>query len=281
MKKSYFLLLCCFCISNIVFAQNEFLNYVVTQENDTIYGRLRGNKLLDSKGKKHKVNVKKIKAYQLHDQLYRLTLVENKGFFSDENDSLVGPHEFRRPLLKDSSRYYVRNIQKDRRKDYIVTTKSDTIYGLIKTPFLGTLKLITDNDERYSIDGKSVSAYRSKGEQYYYKTKIRALKKHFLKLLYRGDQVKLFVGKNISQVMNQALVKGTRNFDFSDYDYYYYIERNGKLEYILPQRFYQIIRRIMPENQELINKIKKREYTYHDIYLVVKYFDATTDFSDK
>jgi hypothetical protein len=37
----------------------------------------------------------------------------------------------------------------------------------------------------------------------------------------------------------------------------------------------------MPENEALLNKIKKREYTYHDIYLVVKYFNETSEFADK
>lgn len=108
----YFLLLCYFCFSNIIVAQNEFLNFIITQENDTIYGRLRNNKILDTEGKKHRITEKKVKAYKLYDQIYHLTLVKNKGFFSDENDSLVGSNELKRPLLKESSQYYLRKIKK-------------------------------------------------------------------------------------------------------------------------------------------------------------------------
>jgi len=33
----------------------------------------------------------------------------------------------------------------------------------------------------------------------------------------------------------------------------------------------------MPENKKLIEKLKKREYTYYDIYLVVKYFNESQE----
>ena len=112
MKKINLILFCCFCISNVVVAQNDFLNFIITQENDTIYGRLRDNKLLDTQGKKHRIIEKKVKAYKLYDKIYHLTLVKNKGFFSDENDSLVGSNELKRPLLKESSQYYLRKIKK-------------------------------------------------------------------------------------------------------------------------------------------------------------------------
>jgi hypothetical protein len=131
------------------------------------------------------------------------------------------------------------------------------------------------------INQKNVIAYRQKGDKYFFRKKIRALKKGYLQLLYDGDQAKLYVIRIKSQSLGQGVLNGDSSFDPSAYDYYYYIERNGKLDYILPQRFYQIIRRIMPENEELLNKIKKREYTYHDIYLVVKYFNEATVFSNE
>lgn len=281
MKKIY-VIVCCFCLSNIVAAQNEFLDFIITQENDTIYGRLRGNKLVDAQGKKHRITEKKVKAYQLHDEIYRLTLVKNKGFFSDENDSLSGAHDLKRPLLKESSQYYLRKIQKERRRDYIITTEMDTIYGRITSPFLSlNKKLTTATDESFVIQEKTVIAYRQKGEKYFFRKKIRALRKGYLQPLYDGEEAKLYVARIKAQSLGQGVLNGDNSFDPSAFDYYYYIERNGNLDYILPQRFFQIIRRIMPENEALLNKIKKREYTYHDIYLVVKYFNETSIFTDE
>lgn len=158
----------------------------------------------------------------------------------------------------------------------------DTIYGRITAPFLSlNKKLIAASGESYVINEKTVIAYRQKGEEYFFRKKIRALRKGYLKLLYDGDQAKLFEIRIKSHSLGQGVFNGDSSFDPSAYDYYYYIERNGKLDYILPQRFYEIILRIMPENEALLNKIKKREYTYHDIYLVVKYFNETSAFADK
>lgn len=53
----------------------------------------------------------------------------------------------------------------------------------------------------------------------------------------------------------------------------YFIERDGILNYILPTRFYQIIKRVLPEDNSLLKIIRNRGLQYSDIYFVINYFN--------
>jgi hypothetical protein len=108
-------------------SQNKFLDFIVTHNNDTIYGRYRGNKLIDPNKKSHKVNRKKIKTIRSDDKIYHSALLKNKEFFSDKNDSLIGISKNQKPLFKSESYYYVRKLNKKERRDFIVFNGKDTV----------------------------------------------------------------------------------------------------------------------------------------------------------
>ena len=53
----------------------------------------------------------------------------------------------------------------------------------------------------------------------------------------------------------------------------YFIKRDGILNYILPTRFYQIIKGILPEDKSLLKIIRNTGLQYSDIYFVINYFN--------
>jgi hypothetical protein len=245
--------------SQFVLSQNDFFDFIINHNNDTIYGTYRGKKLIDLNKKTHRINTKKIKTIRFKDRTYYLTLLNSKDFFSDENDSIIGIQENNGISFNKEGYFYASKLNEKERKEYIVLKGNDKIYGRIKKNRLGSEKLISDSNEEYSLNSNSIISYQKNGSIYFHKENLRNTgyinsDKRLVKLLYNGSKVKLF----------EQETKNSIN---------YYIERNGNLEYILPERFYKMISRIMPENKELIKKIRKRVYTYNDIYLVVKYFN--------
>jgi hypothetical protein len=247
-------------ISHEISSQNKFLDFIVTHNNDTIYGRYRGNKLIDPNKKSHKVNRKIIKTIRSDDKIYHLALLKNKDFFSDENDSLIEISKNQKPLFKKESYYYVRKLNKKERKDFIVTNNNDTIFGKIKQITFGGKKLVTELGEKYPVSSSKL--FREKGAIFLIRNDLRTkgnlTSPNEVELLYNGRKAKLF-----KQVIENP------NY----YNVHYYIEKDGKMELIIPERFTKMITRIMPENKKMLNKLRKREYTYYDIYLVIKYFN--------
>lgn len=83
----------------------------------------------------------------------------------------------------------------------------------------------------------------------------------FLKVLERGEvNLYEYKTKEVRQYGHSTVVN-------------YFIERDHKLNYVVKNRFYQIILRILPDNKALIKKIRKREYNYYDIKKVIKEFN--------
>lgn len=111
-----------------------------------------------------------------------------------------------------------------------------------------------------------MTSFRKKGSNYSPKENLRIKGNigsfNIVELLYKGKKSSLY--RQVIETHNSYQVN-------------YYIERNRKLVYILPARYSKIIKQIMPENKKLIEKLKKREYTYYDIYLVVKYFNESQE----
>ena len=251
-----------FLVSNSFFSQNKFLDFVVTHQNDTIYGRLRGNKIIDTKKKKHKINRKKIKSIRDNDKIYNLELLKVRDFLSKNNDSLISYYKHYKKIIDVEKYFFVRKLEKQKRKDFIILNNNDTIYGKIGRATLGGKKLVTTEGNKYYI--MSSKAYREKGSFFFKRNDLRTrgnlTAPNEVELLYNGKKAKLY----------KQVVETT---DY--YNVHYYIERGGKMELIIPQRFTKMIMRIMPENKNLINKLKNREYSYYDIYLVVKYFNES------
>lgn len=275
MRKIIFIL---FLVSINLYSQTDFFDYLVTTENDTITGLFRGNYLIDLNGEKHKLNKSKHLVVKTNDFVYKLEKINIKEFNSIENDSLISFRAIDQKLvyLPNKSSFYIRFIDRELRKDYIVNINSDTIYGQIKTI---NNKIITEKGESIKIKPKSVKEYRKDGYCYYYKRKRKVTydddKSAYLKLIYDG-RVKLY-----EYFLNTTLSVKTGSKISDNYTYYngysrFYIERNNQIELISNQRIFSIIKDILPENKELLEKIKTREFTYDDIYIIVKYFNENS-----
>jgi NAD-dependent SIR2 family protein deacetylase len=64
-----------------------------------------------------------------------------------------------------------------------------------------------------------------------------------------------------------------KDYEIENYGMEYFIERYGVLNYVLPTRFYQIIKKVLPENKHLLKIIRNRGLKYYDIYFVINYFN--------
>ena len=153
-------------------------------------------------------------------------------------------------------------------KDYIITKTLDTISENIEIK--DGFRNFKFSIEQKNISKKEIISFRKNGIEYDYKKKRKvdwADKKYaFLKLLQKG-KINLYEYK-----IKGSYMDGMKQDDAI----FYYIERKGKLNLIVPTRFYLMVKRILPENKKLHQMIKKREYTYGDISLVVKYFNENT-----
>ena len=153
-------------------------------------------------------------------------------------------------------------------EDYIVTKNLDTLTENIK------IKKGLNNFKFYKQDKKiskrEVISFRKNGEEYKYKKKRKVTfgdKKYaFLKLIQKGE-VNLFEYK----------ITGVYGTYSEGNSFFYYIERNGKLNLIVPERFYIMIKRILPENKKLHKMIKDKELLYENISSVVKYFNKNNE----
>jgi len=272
MKKIIFIII---FLSIKSYSQNDLYDYIITSENDTIFGFYQDMKLIDLNKKKHRINSKDVIEIKRNDCIYRLMTVINKDFYSNENDSLIDMNIANiRPLLYKKSTLYVRKLDKNLRKDYIVTIQNDTIYGQIKLSTFHNYKLIKKSGEKIMISPSLTLEFRKDGFKYLYKKKrpytIGDKRYAYLKLLYDG-KVKLFD----YTILTNSFSPFSHSNSF-DSETHYYVERNDVIELINPTRIITILKSIIPENKTLFKKIKSREFPYKNMYIIIKYFNTMT-----
>jgi hypothetical protein len=152
------------------------------------------------------------------------------------------------------------------RKDYVITKNLDTISEniIIKEGF----SLFNFLNLPEGLSNKDIISFRKNNFEYFYKEKRKIFlfdkKFAFLKLLEKGN-VNLYEYKT----------KEVNELGISTDVISYFIERNDKLVYVLKNRFYQIILRVLPDNKDLIKKIRKREYNYFNIKTVIREFNKS------
>jgi len=251
-----------------IFSQsNNFYDFIVLKNNDTIFGKYQIEKFTDLNGKKTPIS-ENIVSIKKNDLIYESKRLTNKGFTSVENDSLIridGNEEFF--IFEKQNLFYFHNLKKNLRKDYLITSNKDTIFGTIKTR--NNINKYKFQNLSFKIKGKNTIKFRKGGFEYIYKKKRRVFlsdEKHsFLKLILKG-KVNLYEYKTI------------RNTGYSrSVETHYYIERNKTLTFLNNLRFYKIIEKTLPENKILLEKIKNKQFDYKDVYLIVKYFNEYTE----
>lgn len=261
-------------------SQNNLYDYILTKDNDTIFGIYRPKGIIDLNGKTKEIHPKNIKELRRKNRIYKL--VENANSYENftTNDSLV----FINIILKNGFwnnkiALYEHKLNKEKRKDYIITKENDTLYGQIIRSFYLQYKII-DSKNVTSIHSGRVKEFRKDGYRYYYRKKRKInhedKKYGYLKLILDGP-VKLY---GYSMHMESGIVdvrseKGGKykDYEIENYEMEYFIERDGVLNYVLPTRFYQIIKRVLPENKHLLKIIRNRGLKYYDIYFVINYFN--------
>ena len=259
------------------YSQEQFLDYIVKQNSDTVYGTFRNytkNKIYfyekninpeSSWIKFRKHNLKKVTSFRLNDKIY--TYKEPKHtdgiYATSEKDTNTDQ------WLKSSIGNFIHKEEK--LPDYVVTIQNDTIYGKIHNPFLGKLYLSGKNDLIVKIDKDSIQTYRVNNEIFYYKEKEKVSlldnKGDYLKLLV-DDRIQLFEYKKTNNLHNNQAGANTRTKKI-----FYFIQTNKKLALVDNFLYKKSLKRLFGDNSELISKIEKDEYTLDNIYLIIKYYN--------
>jgi len=233
MKNRKTFLISAFILPLFAFSQNEFLDFVINKDNDTIYGTIRNvfskrSVLYEKNSNPEKDKIKfrshklrKHKKIRFNDKIY--TYVEpskEDGIYTKETTRII-PQDSITKTLGD----FV-NIQK-RLPDFIVTNSNDTIYGQIKDPLLGKSHLLDSSNTKINIEKEKIKTYRFNNEIYVHKEKRKATifdkKGAYIKLVLDG-KVKLYEYEYHSK---------SYNFDTDSYEgrsiTYFYIEKGKEI----------------------------------------------------
>jgi len=272
--ENYFrkLFLLTFIIPILSFSQNQFLDFVVDQNNDTIYGTIRNRTVLYEKNSNIENNkikfrshkLKKYSKFRINDEIY----VYEKPEFVDGIYGSKETNTSNDSIIKRICDFI--NIQK-KLTDYIITKTRDTIYGKIEEPIFGKLRFYDSLNNLIKIDKEKIKKFRFNNQIFEYKEKKRVTpfddKYAYLKLVLDG-KVKLYEYEyNYSQnyINSRQLLKETQN--------YFYIEINNELILINNLLYKKRLAEIFSKNQTLVSKILNEEYTIDNIYLIVKYYN--------
>jgi hypothetical protein len=279
MKNRRTFLILTFILPLFAFSQNEFLDFVIDKDNDTIYGTIRNvfskrsilyeknfNPVKDKiKFRSHEL--RKYKKIRFNDKIY--TYVEpskEDGIYTKKTTKIISKDS----IVKTLGDFV--NIQK-RLPDFIVTNSNDTIYGKIKDPSLGKLHFLDSSNTKINIEKEKIKNYRYNNEIYVYKEKRKATifdkKGAYMKLVLDG-KVKLY---------EYEYYTNTYNFDTNMYEgrstTYFYIEKGKEITLLGEFLYKKKLAEFFSENQNLATKILNEEYTIDNIYLIVKYFNES------
>ena len=246
------------------FSQHEFLDFIIDQKNDTIYGTIRNviskrSVLYERisnpdniriKFRSHKL--KKYKKIRFNDEIYIYVTPSNEDGIYAKNITRIIPNDSVAKRLGDFI-----NIQK-RLPDFVITNTNDTIYGRIKAPVFGKLQLF--NSSNIKIEKNKIKAFRFNNE-------ILQLKKNiiidvpfftkddaYLKLIFDG-KLKLY---ELDQFYNRELTgKLADKLNLSYSDKYFYIEKGNDLILITGLLYKKKLAEMFSEHQILVSKILK------------------------
>jgi len=266
-----------FILSCLSYSQNEFLDFVIDKNNDTIYGTIRNviSKQsvlyeLNSDPEKNRIKfhthrLKKYKKIRFNDKIYTYVKPFNlDGIYAQKESNTISEDSIINRLGDFVS------IEK-RLPDFVITNTNDTIYGKIENPIFGKLRLLDMSNKKIKVDKEQIKAFRHNNEIFEHKEKRKATlfdqKDAYLKLLLNG-KVKLYEYEsyyteqdlNINQSLNSP-------------ENYYYIEKDGELILINNLLHKKRLVELFSDNKELTSKILNKEYVIDNMYLIVKYYN--------
>lgn len=292
MKKICFHTIVLFSI--IASGQHEYDDFIVKQNNDTVYGKIRmynqpggllsyavriRPKLIDSEGNKYIITERLVKSLKYNDVVYNLEEVAIKSIFS-KSPNLTGKqidydsvmdfeNDFRvtNELYKTSGKMYVSKVNY-KSSDFIVTNSNDTIFGDFKSKssFDKPRFRVNLEDKFFTVSTDNYKSFRRDGYTYLAKEKSAVVigdsKKGFLRLLIDGN-TKLY----------DYRLKGYSPNGYADKSTHYFIEKNGILKYINRSRFIRITSILFEDHKDLVKRLRNREFSYQNMYLLVKEYN--------
>lgn len=261
------------------YSQNKFLDFGITQKNDTIYGTIRyaisNRSVLYEKSSNHekdkiKFRVRKLskfKEIRLNDKIYTYEAPSKEDGIYAQISTRTIPKDSVVVRLGDFT-----NIEK-RFPDYVVTTTNDTIYGKIKDPTFGKLQLLDASNVKVKINNDNIKSFRYDNAIFEHKEKERTTffdnKAAYLKLILDGP-VKLYEYE--FQYSHLDIITGGR---VNTTGYHYYIEKENELTLISGMSYPKKLMELFADNEVLVSKIKNKEYVIDNIYLIVKYYNES------
>jgi hypothetical protein len=279
MKNKRTFLILAFILPFFAYSQNEFLDFVIDKNNDTIYGTIRNaiskrSVLYEKNSNPEKDKIKfrshklrKFNKLRFNDKIY--TYVEpskEDGIYAIETTRII-PTDSIVNRLGDFI-----NIEK-RLPDFVITNTNDTIYGEIEDPTFGKLRLLDSSNTKVKIEKENIKSYRFNNQIFIHKEKRKATifdkNGAYLKLILNGE-VKLYEYEyNYNQLdmnTNQYVNRGEN---------YFYMEKGD--EVILLGNFLDKKRlaELFSKNQLLVTKILNEEYIIDNIYLIVKFYNES------
>jgi hypothetical protein len=276
--KQKLLLLFLIFTSVYSYSQNESLDYMVTKNNDTIYGTIRigsnGFVLFEKKANFKKGGLKSIshkfkrsKSLRYNDKIYTYQKRDNSDGIYDTTSKEENKQDnvIETKFTKD----YI-NIE-DKLTDYVITTKSDTLFGTINKPLIGKLYLVTENNAKIKIEKNEVLEYRFNNTIYNY---IKIPSKIFL--IDENDYLRLVTSGKIKiykLITNSELITNSDSKNFPLGALNYFIIKDNEISHIHSLNYKKKLSEILIENQELVDKINENEYTLENIYLIGKYYN--------
>lgn len=265
MKKYYSIFF--ILLSYFSFSQNRDKDFIVTHDNDTIYGVIYMNGLTGKNGKWYKIKDDYIKTFRYRNKVYQLEKVVYESIFSKEteigkgeisSDSIIN---LNKGLILFNNKKWMYVNRRKKSSDYIVTNKNDTIYGVIKKPKIGKAFLTSHKGIKYVINKRIANSYEFRGE-IFHKKKVHSIgypgkTTQFIKLLVKG-----------------RLTLYEYNEQWGDgIETRHYIEKNKKLKYISSRRFTLSMMSLISDNKELAKRLKNRETGYGNLYYLVKEYN--------
>jgi len=275
------LLILIFILPFLGFSQNEFLDFVIDQKNDTIYGTIRNmiskSSVLYEKNSNPKKNRTNFRIHKLNNY--------NKIRFNNEIYTYVKPpiedgiYAIKDSILTSKDSIYKKignflNIQK-RLSDFIITNTNDTIYGKIKDPLFGKFSVLDSVNNKVKIEKEKIKIFRFNNEILELKEKIIMVPPFFkkddayLKLVLNG-KLKLY---EFDYYYNRELNVNNNISLNQNSEKHIFIEKDNNLIRINNLLHKKKLVKIFSENQELVSKILNKEYIIDNIYLMVKFYN--------
>lgn len=249
-KIKRLLILFCLTAALQMFGQDkQYLDYIVTENNDTIYGTFQFGifktefREKDKNSPKDSIvfinhSTRKIKSYRYNDFV---------TVYEDKEDGIYKSFENTKKADTISKKL-----------DYIITA-NDTIYGRITSPILAVNKvLITSDGKKITIKNPDVPTYFCKNFTYDYK-----IREKYNRYNNKGEYLaRLFLGKGMnSYVTTKNGIK------------VYYIEKNNKVSLYHASN----VRMLFGDDPELMDLIYSGVYNYDNVYLMLKFYSRTKD----